>query len=265
MNWLVHYLAVLNEKGGFNGSTRRTFKSHHLSIGGNHMKWFRLYNEVLEDPKVQKLPPETFKFWINILCLSSKSDGKLPSLEDISFALRLPLDETKEAFHACQKALLIDEQPNQHGSTYAPHNWRKRQYKSDTSTERVKRFRNGQRNGVVTAPDTEQKQIQIQIQKQSKRVAPKVALEDLTVNHISDWLSKKRMEGKYINHDENHVLDQFKNYCESKGKRYANYIAGYRNAFEWDRCKPKARINDKHQRTLEAAARGHIRAENPDF
>lgn len=102
--------------------------------------------------------------------------------------------------------------------------------------------------------------------KESKKVV-RVNLSELSVDHIKDWLAQKRIKGRYLYHDEYHVLDQFKNYCESKGKKYENYIAGYRNAFEWDRCQPKAGINnnDKHQRTLEAAARGHIRAENPDF
>ena len=119
------------------------------------MKWFRLYTDVLEDPKVQKLSPELFKFWINILCLTSKHEGRIPPLDDVSFALRLPLHETEEAFHALKIAHLISPMSNQHGEGWAPHNWKKRQYKSDTSTQRVKRFRNAQRNNIETAPDTE--------------------------------------------------------------------------------------------------------------
>ena len=41
-------------------------------------KWFRLYNDVINDPKVQRLDGETFKAWINILCLASKGGGVLP-------------------------------------------------------------------------------------------------------------------------------------------------------------------------------------------
>jgi len=119
------------------------------------MQWFRLYSDILEDPKVQNLPPELFKFWINILCVASKNDGKLPPIKDIAFALRMSESETQEALKGIQKAQLIDEKSNQHGITLAPHNWNKRQYKSDTSTERVKRFRNGKRNKGVTPPDTD--------------------------------------------------------------------------------------------------------------
>lgn len=94
------------------------------------------------------------------------------------------------------------------------------------------------------------------------RTKKKVSLEELSVNHVKDWLAEKRIQGKYIFHDENHVLDQYKNYCLSKGKIYADYVAGYRNAFEWDRCKPS---QDKHLRSQEAATRGHARAAVPDF
>jgi len=100
-----------------------------------------------------------------------------------------------------------------------------------------------------------------------KTKAKKVSLSELSVDHNKDWLAKKRREGKYIHHDENAILETFKNYCESKGKKYENFIAAYRNSFEWDRSQPKTGLSNeyKHQRTLEAATRGYLRASNPDF
>jgi hypothetical protein len=71
-------------------------------------------------------------------------------------------------------------------------------------------------------------------------VKKKIGLDELSVDHVADWLSAQRVRGKYIGHDEHFVLDQFKNYCQSKGKRYDDYVAGYRNAFEWERCQPRA-------------------------
>src|SRR6185312_7315007 len=41
------------------------------------------------------------------------------------------------------------------GSRIAPHGWAKRQYKSDTSTDRVKRYRKRFRNDAETPPETE--------------------------------------------------------------------------------------------------------------
>ena len=41
-------------------------------------RWFRLYVGVVHDPKVQALPPRLFKFWINLLCITSEHDGVIP-------------------------------------------------------------------------------------------------------------------------------------------------------------------------------------------
>ncbi|MCE9567468.1 MAG: hypothetical protein K8U57_36160 [Planctomycetes bacterium] len=77
------------------------------------------------------------------------------------------------------------------------------------------------------------------IKERTKEGSVRVGLDELSVDHISDWLSEKRSQGKYLTHDPHFVLEQFKDYCKSKGKTYADYIAAYRNAFEWERCQPK--------------------------
>ena len=51
-------------------------------------RWFRLYDAVLDDPKVQRLPDRIFKAWINLLCLASRHGGTLPPVDDVAFALR---------------------------------------------------------------------------------------------------------------------------------------------------------------------------------
>lgn len=118
---------------------------------------------------------------------------------------------------------------------------------------------------TILEPESEPES-ELEEEQEEKKKKKKVSLAELTTSHIKDWLAEKRIQGKYIFHDEDYILEQFKNYCEAKGKKYENYIAGYRNAFEWEKCQPKTGSrDDKHQRTLEAAARGHMRAENPDF
>jgi hypothetical protein len=67
----------------------------------------------------------------------------------------------------------------------------------------------------------------------------KVSLESLSISHISDWLKEKRSKGLYINHDETRVLEIFKDYCRSKGKKYLDYPAALRGAFDWDKCQPR--------------------------
>lgn len=101
-------------------------------------RWFRMYEETLDDPKAQRLEPALFKTWINLLCLASRHAGQLPEVSDIAFALRLSDESAGQAVKSLVDCGLLDETEG----GLVPHNWRGRQYKSDVSTERVKRFRN---------------------------------------------------------------------------------------------------------------------------
>jgi hypothetical protein len=128
-------------------------------------RWFRFYDDTLNDPKVQRLPGDLFKSWVNLLCLASNSDGEIKSLADAAFALRLP--EAKAAVIVASLAAkgLLD---SVEGGYFAPHNWNGRQYKSDvtdpTAADRMQRYRNRKRNAdrndtVTDTPlrtDTEQ-------------------------------------------------------------------------------------------------------------
>jgi hypothetical protein len=121
--------------------------------------WFRLYSEVLNDPKVQCLSGEHFKTWINILCIASKNHGVLPDMEALQFLLRATPEAVTEALAILTQAKLLTVTKNQHGEVLQPHNWVKRQYKSDTSADRVKRHREKAKtvtcNVTVTPPDTD--------------------------------------------------------------------------------------------------------------
>lgn len=119
-------------------------------------RWFRFYSEVVNDPKVQKLPCEDFRAWVNLLCLAAENDGRLPSFEDIAFALRMDDNGVRTLVERLLNGGLIDRvNGGANGYHYAPHAWSKRQYKSDTSTDRVKRFRQRSETVTVTPPETE--------------------------------------------------------------------------------------------------------------
>jgi hypothetical protein len=79
----------------------------------------------------------------------------LPSFEDIAIQLRVTTAKTAEIIATLVKAGLLDKTE----TGFAPHNWNGRQFKSDVSTDRVKRFRNGKRNVSCnvseTPPDTD--------------------------------------------------------------------------------------------------------------
>lgn len=105
--------------------------------------WFRMYREILGSPKVQKLKPELFKAWINILCCTG-DDGSIPDAADLAFMIRVTEDKTAEYIAALVKVGLIDEVD---GINFA-HNWDRHQYASDGdsySSEKQKRYRERKR------------------------------------------------------------------------------------------------------------------------
>lgn len=115
-------------------------------------RWFRLYDDLVDDPKIQRLSGETVKALLNLWCLASQNDGLLPAVDDIAFKLRMKPAKVQDLLSVLGECGLIDSSE----TGLMPHNWDKRQFKSDVSTERVKRFRKQERNVSVTPPETEQ-------------------------------------------------------------------------------------------------------------
>jgi hypothetical protein len=114
------------------------------------MRWFRLYDTVVDDPKVQHLSPEMFKHWINILCVSSQNSGKLPALDAVAFKLRVTEKRAEKILNELLGKGLIDKTDG----AFSPHNWAQLQFQSDCSTERVKRFRQRSKAVSETASET---------------------------------------------------------------------------------------------------------------
>lgn len=67
-----------------------------------------------------------------------------------------------------------------------------------------------------------------------KSIKEKISLNELSIEHIQDWLAKKRVGGKYLTIDEYALLEKFKDYCSANGRRYKDYVAAFRNSFEWN-------------------------------
>lgn len=119
-------------------------------------RWFRCYDDLVDDPKVQQLPAETFKGLINLWCLASKNDGALPPIANIAFKLRVKPEKVSKLLGALRLAGLLEDE----AGVTRPHNWNARQYKSDvtdpTAPSRQKAYRDRikNRNATVTATDT---------------------------------------------------------------------------------------------------------------
>jgi hypothetical protein len=111
-------------------------------------RWFRFYDDALNDPKVQKLPSDMFKAWVNLLCIASKNDGSIPR-DDVQFLLRV----TEKCAAGIIDYLLEHKLLDDRGDVVTPHNWDGRQFKSDVSNERVKRHRDRKRNDECNVTD----------------------------------------------------------------------------------------------------------------
>ena len=142
------------------------------------MQWFRLHNKLLNDSNVQGLSSDHFKIYINLLCYASSIDrgGYIGTLHETAFALRETIPTVTSCFNVLQGVGLIVTNETD-GETFQIPQWKKKQYESDSSTERVKRYREKVKRSktvTVTAPDTDSDTDTEQIQKVTKgsRFAP---------------------------------------------------------------------------------------------
>lgn len=104
--------------------------------------WFRLYSEFASDPKVQTLSEPLQRRLVMVFCL--RCGDVLGTLcdEEIAFALRispLELEQTKTAF-------VLKGFVDEHWNVL---NWDKRQFTSDSSTERTRKYRERLRTSPI--------------------------------------------------------------------------------------------------------------------
>jgi hypothetical protein len=128
--------------------------------------WFRLYSEFAHDPKIQMLPEAMQRRYVMLMCLRCSETLETLHETEIAFQLRLSeaeLIDTKQLFISKN---FIDKHWNLL-------NWDKRQFVSDSSTMRVRKYRDKkkqpsndhetlqkrQSNVIDTDTDTDKKQI----------------------------------------------------------------------------------------------------------
>jgi hypothetical protein len=143
------------------------------------VKWFRMYNTVLNDPKIHRLTLARRWRWVEILSIASangdlgippclprhpalsdkasrlvcdssaetrreKIRGQLPPIEDIAFFMRVRIDEAQSIMADMIRCGLVDELPD--GKGLAVHDWDEHQKNSDSSAARVRDHRERNRN-----------------------------------------------------------------------------------------------------------------------
>jgi hypothetical protein len=114
------------------------------------MPWCRLHADFATDPKMQSMDETFQRRFIMLLCLQCTGDLMQLSDDEVACALRITPDELQQTKDLFSKKGFIN-------GDWGLKNWDKRQYKSDTSTERVQKHREKKRSGnvSVTPPDTD--------------------------------------------------------------------------------------------------------------
>lgn len=119
----------------------------------NSMPWFRVYSDILDDRKIKRVCKATKQskavvigIWVSMLAMANMadergeltiSDGIAYTLEDLEDELLMPKEQIEKVVNQFKTLgmIAIDD------GVMVIANWDKRQFKSDNSTARVRRFR----------------------------------------------------------------------------------------------------------------------------
>ncbi len=156
-------------------------------------RWFRFYADAMRDPKIAGLTDQQFRLWTELMSVAAENDGHIPPLESLKHVLKRRLDHLSRGLKDLLRAGLMDALED----GYEPHNWAKRQYKSDTSTDRVHKYRE-KRNVSETPPETETETETEEIEPNgscASHDAPALKPEHFVEkwNQIADRLSKPKV------------------------------------------------------------------------
>jgi hypothetical protein len=155
------------------------------------MPWFRMYSEAVDDEKLRLLAFEDRWHFIAILCCKAKGILDVPEpllLRKIAVKLGVDMRTLEEVIRRLSEVGLIDK------NTLQPLAWNERQFVSDSSTERVKAYRERvkrSRNVSETAQDTE---ADTDTDKETEREKKKTPAQALAIppDLLADFLSVRK-------------------------------------------------------------------------
>jgi hypothetical protein len=117
--------------------------------------WFRMYSEFATDAKVQSMSEAMQRRLMMLFCLRCSNALATLQEDELAFALRLSDEDLAETKTLFVRKGFVDEAWN-------VRNWDKRQFVSDSSTERSRKHREGKKkqvqqegNVAATAPDAD--------------------------------------------------------------------------------------------------------------
>lgn len=132
-------------------SAKKRVKSPGIQL--RYSRWIRLYTEALDDPKIGRLTDAQFRGWVQFMMLAGRNPaGQLPAdVSEIAYTLRKSEADIFDLIDTFLARELLDV-VGKSGTLpiYSPHNWHKRQFKSDdTSAERSRSTRERQKAATL--------------------------------------------------------------------------------------------------------------------
>ena len=203
--------------------------------------WFRLYSEFAHDPKIQMLSEAMQRRYVMLMCLRCSETLETLHETEIAFQLRLSEAELIETKNLFISKNFIDKQWNLL-------NWDKRQFVSDSSTMRVRKYRDKKKqpsnadetlqkqpsNAIDTDTDTDTESNKKKENKRGSRLSQDFCLP----NEWNSWARNERPELNVLQ-----TFDKFKDYwiaqAGQKGVKL-DWFATWRN---WVRNTNAPKVN----------------------
>jgi len=197
--------------------------------------WFRLYAEFSGDPVAQSLAFEDQRHYIILLCMKCNGtlDRDLPqSRRDAIISRGLGLDpaSSAEAKRRLMEVGFVDK-------NWQPTAWDKRQFVSDISTDRVRKFRKDKETRNVSetgkdsfgnAPDTEQNRTDTESEqreaKEARKRASAIPNDFIPSPALEQWGLDLGLDRKTLKSETEKFLD----YHRSKGSVFKDFDAAWR-------------------------------------
>jgi hypothetical protein len=110
-----------------------------------------MYREVIHDPKLRKATPDQRWLWVTVLCLADDdgivrlADGVPYESSDLADLAGISVEEVTAGLDHFERMAMIERGP----AAIVILKWNSRQFKGDSSTERVRAFREKQKNNDV--------------------------------------------------------------------------------------------------------------------
>lgn len=204
----------------------------------NHT-WFRCYTEITRDRKLRRLPYHARWVWIALMSIAKESpkpgslllsDNVPVIIEDIADEAAVTITEAEESLEMFKKQSMVTEDDG----VLKLINWHKRNFDSDSSTERVRKHRTQDnetlqkryRNVTETPPDTDT-DTDTDTDNNKKNTPAKISYAEF-VSMTNDEHSS--LVTKYGADFTRRCIDKLDNYKGANGKRYKS---DYRAILNW--------------------------------